>query len=234
MMILDLFCGAGGASMGYHKAFPDAEIVGVDNVPQPNYPFEFIQMDVMDPDFDFDFDIFSFDLIHASPPCQAYSTLSYAPGAKTYPTMVEATRALMEANDVPWVIENVPGAPLREPFQLCGTSFGLTTGALGITWELRRHRIFETSFDVWAPPVCSHRYKAIGVYGDLSNAPRPNNPNRRRPFNDDGTPANDWKAGFMMAGDVMGIDWMTPGELVEAIPPAYTEWIGNQLTGLLR
>ena len=226
--LLDLFCGAGGAAVGYHRAGFD-EIVGVDIDHQPNYPFEFIQADVMDPDFDFDFDIFGFDFIHASPPCQAYSTLSYAPGAKSYPTMIEGTRALLAANsDVPSVIENVAGSPLVEPFQLCGTAFGLTVEALQTTWELRRHRIFEASFMVWAPPGCDHQHKTLGIYGDLSPRPRPNNPSRRRAFNDDGTPANDWKAGFDEASALMDIDWMSPAELVEAIPPAYTEWIGEQ------
>lgn len=217
MKILDLFCGAGGSSMGYHRAWPEADIVGVDVVPQPNYPFRFIQADALNLPVNLD----DFDLIHASPPCQVFSSVT--PERAKHADLVDQTRALLAGRV--YVIENVPQAPLVDPIQLCGTSFGLTADALGITWELRRHRIFETSFDVQAPE-CQHQHKVIGVYGHLRVDTRPNNPNRRPPFDANGRPTNDWKAGHAMANEVMGIDWMTPVELVQAIPPAYTEWLG--------
>lgn len=232
MRILDLFCGAGGAAMGYHQAFPDAEIVGLDNVPQPDYPFEFQQYDLADTDLEFDLDLFAFDLIHASPPCQIHSYLKHGQGQayeEAHVDLVPWTRGVLQRSDVPWVIENVEHAPLIEPFRLCGTAFDLNTEALGVTWELRRHRLFETSFDVWAPPTCRHQHRPLGVYGDLSLNCRPNNPGRRAPYDSEGLPANDWKAGYKEAEALMGIDWMTPKELVQAIPPAYTEWIGQQL-----
>ena len=226
MRLLDLFCGAGGAAVGYHQAGFD-DIVGVDIVPQPNYPFTFIQADALEPPVDLD----GFDLIHASPPCQVHSDLRSVQAAD-YDTihvdLVDSTRQLLKRSGVDYIIENVPKAPLVAPFQLCGTGFGLTTEAVGVTWELRRHRIFESSTDVWAAPQCQHRHRNLGIYGHLARKPRPNNPARRSPFGNDGLPANDWKAGITDAERLMGIDWMTPKELVQAIPPAYTKFIGEQ------
>lgn len=214
MRLLDLFCGAGGAAMGYMLAGFD-EIVGVDVVPQPNYPFDFIEGDAFE--VARTLDLASFDLIHASPPCQAYSTLRHAPGAGEYPDLVDATRVLMGeyvtargSGRPAWtVIENVPGAPLENPVRLCGSSFDLRHDG----FELRRHRLFEVPFSILAPP-CAHRDPVLGVYGDLAKNRRPS--------------PRGVKAGIDDAKRLMGIGWMTPKELVQAIPPAYTKFIGEQ------
>ena len=210
MRILDLFCGAGGASMGYHRAWPDAEIVGVDSFEQPHYPFDFILGDAIHPTVA---ELATeFDLIHASPPCQAHSTLRHSPGARQYRDYIAATRTLLEATDATWIIENVPGAPLEDPITLCGSMFGLRYDG----YELRRHRLFETNLLPGLPQLeCDHRDPVLGVYGDLSRNRRPS--------------TRGVKAGIEDAQRLMGIVWMTPKELVQAIPPAYTRWIAEQI-----
>jgi DNA (cytosine-5)-methyltransferase 1 len=205
MRILDLFCGAGGAAMGYHRALPDAEIVGVDINPQPNYPFTFVQADALDLPWHWYYEA---DLIHASPPCQGYSMMSSCrPGlADKYPKLIDPTRQRLRAARVPYVIENVVGAPLIDPVELCGHMFGL---------ELYRHRLFECSFPCPEPPHPAHTMPAskaghwrpgtvMSVAGHVSPIAK--------------------------AREVMGIDWMTRDELTEAIPPAYTEIIGREFS----
>ena len=209
MRLLDLFCGAGGAAMGYHQA-GFTEIVGVDIDPQPNYPFEFVQADW--DEYTTLTWIRDFDLIHASPPCQAYSTLKHSPGASEYPDLVEKVRSALMSFGIPYVIENVVGAPIQGPI-LCGSQFGLQADG----FELRRHRVFESSFLFMVEP-CRHRLPVLGVYGDLSKNSRPS--------------TRGVKAGIKQAEALMGIDWMTPSELVEAIPPAYTKFIGEQFLAL--
>ena len=202
MRILDLFCGAGGASMGYHLAFPDADIIGVDHQPQPVYPFEFIQADATALNIYDDY-----DFIHASPPCQAHSTLKHSPGAKDYTDWeIPVIRQILESTGKPWVIENVPGAPLRDPLLLCGSMFSLVHDG----YELRRHRLFETSFRV-EQPACQHRYPVLGVYGDLA---------KRRRASTRGV-----KAGYDDAKHLMDIGWMTSKDITQAVPPAYTRYI---------
>lgn len=213
--ILDLFCGAGGAAMGYRRAFPDAEIIGVDINPQPRYPFEFIQGDAMvllgmpaylDP----------FDLIHASPPCQRYSDLAKRNrNAHEWPDLVPPTRAALVGRGVPYVIENVEGAPLVDPVMLCGTMFpGL---------RVLRHRLFECSFPVTAPahgphPLVFTHDKRKSHYGTLDQ----DTAFVQVTGGGNATVANKAAA--------MGIDWMNRHELNESIPPAYTEWIGSCFT----
>jgi DNA (cytosine-5)-methyltransferase 1 len=201
--LLDLFCGAGGAATGYHHAGFD--VVGVDIAPQPNYPFGFYQSDAMHwlatygP---------KFDAIHASPPCQAFTAYRRRGDGvgDGYPDLVAAVRDLMP--DVPWVIENVPGAPLRDPIQLCGSSFGL---------DVRRHRLFESNVAMLAPP-CDH-------YWQQPRFPQATNRTNRRRTVEVGV----WRIPLDIQREAMGIDWMTLPELSEAIPPAYTQWIGEQL-----
>lgn len=211
--LLDLFCGAGGAAVGYHRAGFD--VIGVDINPQPNYPYEFHQADA--PEFLFDaydkYDPFVYvDAIHASPPCQAYSPLRHRTGEE-YVDLVDATRSLLEATGLPYVIENVPGAPLRNPIVLCGSSFGL--GANGR--QLRRHRLFETNFPVMAMP-CNHHGQPIGVYGTGGG----------------GQMTRGYKGTPEEYREAMGIDWATRAEIAQAIPPAYTEFIGGFLLAEIR
>lgn len=202
--LLDLFCGAGGASMGYHRA--GFEVVGVDLRAQPRYPFEFHQADAMA------FPLEGFDAIHASPPCQRYSHLTrtrHKSRVKDHPDLVVPTRERLEAAGVPWVIENVVGSPLSG-IVLCGSSFGL---------GVRRHRVFEASFGMLAPE-CRHaeQGRAVPVYGHTGSG-----------ANRGGEARHGRKNGIAEWREAMGIDWMTVAEIVEAIPPAYTEWIGRWL-----
>ncbi len=205
--LLDLFCCAGGAAMGYHRA--GFEVVGVDIRPQPHYPFEFIQADAMALDQGF---IAGFDAIHASPPCQAYSvTRKIANTGGNHPDLVEPTRALLKASGKPYVIENVVGAPLIDPIMLCGTMFGL---------KVFRHRLFETDFFVLTPPHAQHD----GSTGS----------SRGYSTKDSGRNGYICVAGnnFIreQGAEAMGIEWMvTRQDLAQAIPPAYTEWIGLRL-----
>lgn len=198
--LLDLFCGGGGAAVGYHRA--GFEVVGVDLVAQPRYPFEFHQADAIT------FPLDGFDAIHASPPCQFATRLASLRGANRHRDLLTPMRSRLQAEaTVPWVIENVPGAPMRADVILCGTQFGL-----GV-W---RHRLFEFSSSppfVLMPP-CVHVGRPIGVYG------HPGGSSHR----DGGTRGllSDWMR-------AMGIDWMSASELSQAIPPAYTEWIGSRL-----
>ena len=208
MRLLDLFCGAGGAAMGYHRA-GFTEIVGVDIKPQPRYPFAFVQGDALEYVREHGRE---FDAIHASPPCQAYARgLSNCWNRKdSYPDLLPDTREELDAGARPWVIENVPGAPMRSDLILCGTMFGLGWG----NRSLHRHRWFEAgnwALPPWAPASCNHAQRAVGVFGHSRGNAR-------------------WGGGS--AADQMrsmGIDWMKHEELTQAIPPAYTEFIGRQL-----
>lgn len=215
--LLDLFCGAGGCSVGYHRAGFD--VVGVDIQQQPNYPFEFVQADALEvlrtvaSGQWFGDAIDDVVAIHASPPCQAYSTTASLHDT-AYPELVEPVRELLEATGLPYVIENVVGSPLRNPIKLCGSSFGLRV------W---RHRLFETNWPVGMVPPCSHAEhpEPIDVTGSGS---------RRINDRGDGAGGNSRKPrNISEARAAMGIDWMTRRELSEAIPPAYTEFIGEQL-----
>ncbi len=220
--LLDLFCGAGGAAVGYSRA--GFEVVGVDIKPQPHYPFESWQMDalsilrswswgtVIRPGSDRDWldapriGVDHFDAIHASPPCQRYIRGGLSHRDK-HPDLLGPTRELLEATGLPYVIENVPGAPMRADLVLCGSMFGL---------KVRRHRWFEANFPLPAMTLaCDHSQKIAGVYG---------NPHGKR---------GAWRG--MLPGsleswsEAMGIDWMTTAELADAIPPSFTELIGHQL-----
>lgn len=227
--LLDLFCCAGGAAMGYHQA--GFEVVGVDVRPQPRYPFQFIQADVLalDPAF-----VASFDAIHASPPCQAHSSISKVSGRQEHHVdRIPETRALLEASGLSWVMENVPGSPLVAPFKLCGTMFALQTSCGA---ELRRHRFFESNWFIGLQPECSHGAGVVGVYGGHAHD------RRRKTITVTGnTPQqnvvrNRSRLTFPVdeARRAMGIDWMTMAELSQAIPPAYTKFIGERLIDHLR
>ena len=214
-LLLDLFCGAGGAAMGYHRAGFD--VVGVDIRPQPHYPFEFIEGDALKPPLP----LREFDVIHASPPCQAYSDTKSL-HAYEYPDLIGAVRFALRVAQRPYVIENVEGAPLlRQPtfdteaylIQLCGSSFGL---------GVRRHRLFESNTPL-VDGICAHHLQPEPVDVTGSGASRLGSRvdgkggNSRKPKN------------LSEARIAMGIDWMTRMELSQAIPPRYTQFIGEQL-----
>jgi DNA (cytosine-5)-methyltransferase 1 len=217
--LLDLFCGAGGAAMGYSRA--GFEIVGIDNRAQKNYPFTFIQADALNPPVR----LSDFDAIHASPPCQAYSRLRHLPWLKgrVYPELIDATRELLQASGKPWIIENVEDAPLLNGVNLCGMMFGL---------PLYRHRRFESNILLMSPPHQKHdevlaeggasmsqRYRGSGVTG-VKTISR--------------TSFAGHEVGAVARGAVaLGIDWMRREELTQAIPPAYTEYLGAQLLDFL-
>jgi DNA (cytosine-5)-methyltransferase 1 len=216
--LLDLFCGAGGAAVGYHRAGFD-EIVGVDINPQPRYPFEFVQADALEYVAEHGHE---FDVIHASPPCQAFSIMTKTQGrGGDHPDLISPTRTLLTSTNKPYVIENVPMAPLCNPIMLCGTMFRLQTSQGN---QLRRHRLFELSFpDLLLTPVCSHNtLSSIGVHGGGQH------PSRRHSLR-----GGRGRFGIEARREVMGIDWMTGAELNESIPPAYTEYIGKELLKML-
>jgi len=204
--LLDLYCGAGGAGMGYSRAGFD--VVGVDINPQPHYPFEFIKADCLSLDMAF---MRSFDAIHASPPCQAYTRKAVNWGRKRvnrieHPDLLGPTRDMLMASGVPYIIENVMGAPMRGDAMLCGTMFGL---------RIIKHRQFELSFPAaYILPSCDHS----DVYNPWSGKGRSAKEHRAA----QGTP---WIPQCGGASRKMGIT----GDLNNAIPPAYTEWLGAHL-----
>jgi DNA (cytosine-5)-methyltransferase 1 len=191
--------------MGYHRAGFD--VVGVDNRPQPRYPFTFVQADAMTYPLD------GYDAIHASPPCQAYSVATRESHRQSHPDLLGPARKRLETVGAPWVIENVPGAPMRVDFQLCGCLFGLP--------RLRRERWFETSwrgFDL--RPPCQHLERPLAVVnGGIQTWELR-----------DGWPRLPAAELHSLRSQAMGIDWIpSRRELAQAIPPAYTEYIGGQL-----
>ena len=206
--LLDLFCGAGGAGMGYHRAGFD--VTGVDIKFQKRYPFEFIQADALQYCREHGHE---YDAIHASPPCQRYSTCTPMPHRDKHPDLIGPTRESLNLTGRPYVIENVENARhlLKNPIRLCGTSFGL---------NIRRHRYFETQpefFELLSP--CDHSRKIVYISGSAGSAT-----------------AKFHRFDFTVAQrqEAMGTPWMGDVGLDEAIPPAYTEWIGKQLLTFLR
>lgn len=208
MRILDLYCCAGGAARGYHDAGFD--VTGVDINPQPRYPYRFVQGDAIE---------FLrahghlFDAVHASPPCQRYSRATKQSRTQdNHPDLLVPTRKALVASGKPYIIENVEFAPLLDPVMLCGAMFP----------ELRtyRHRLFESNVPLVAPPHPKHTVRTprsnvyvegcfMTVYGHVSPVSK--------------------------AREVMGIDWpMSQREVTEAIPPAYTRYLGAQLLAYLR
>jgi DNA (cytosine-5)-methyltransferase 1 len=200
--LLDLFCCAGGAGVGYSRAGFD--VVGVDIDPQPRYPFEFHQADALKFLMEHHQE---FDVFHASPPCQAFTNAQKIQ-KNDHPDYVAAIRNAFDLIGKPYVIENVPGAPLKNPVELCGAMFeGLRT---------YRHRLFETSFPVMGLPYHQPHLARTAKMG-------------RRPAPDEFMHVVGNFSGVQEGRVAMGIDWMTRDELREAIPPRYTETIGWNL-----
>lgn len=201
--LLDMYCGAGGIAMGFHQAGFD--VVGVDNKPQPNYPFQFFQADALEflaSHYD------SFDCFHASPPCKGFTKSHTLQDHSDSTRLLPATRDALISIGKPWDLENVPGAPLRPDYVICGCAFQLP--------YLRRKRIFETSWRGFTlMPPCVHVDYVVSVVGH-------------------GVGSNSAFRGYEkpyieLAREAMGIDWMTRDELSQAIPPAYGEFIGRQM-----
>jgi DNA (cytosine-5)-methyltransferase 1 len=215
-ILLDLFCCQGGAGTGYTRA--GFRVIGVDIEPQPRYPFEFVQADAMQ--------VLEYlaeraepwegapypAAIHASPPCHDHVRTFVAKNGTGW--MLAATRERLTSIGVPWVIENVPGAPMRADYKLCGCMFGLPL--------LARERWFETSWNGFEMrPPCHHPEHPVTVTGN-------------------GIPSQSWWYGrvdgyeyYRLCKEAMGIDWMTKAGLSQAIPPAYAEHIGRELIGHL-
>lgn len=224
--LLDLFCGAGGASMGYYRA--GFQPYGIDNKPQPHYPFPFLQMDALEAmdrllrgeglTFSNGETLYlkDFEAYHASPPCQAYLNCNKGGLKETkHPRLIEPSREILQKTDKPFVIENIHKAPLNAGLMLCGTMFNL---------RVIRHRYFEFNF---APPLspfhCNHwgsvaRGEFVAVYDRGGKGPRYIG----------GREPKSWKSQVTPA-EAMGIKWMTFYELTQAIPPSYTEYIGKYL-----
>lgn len=209
--LLDLFCGAGGAAMGYYRA--GFEVVGVDINPQRHYPFEFHQADALE------FPLEGFDAIHASPPCQRFSDLAKRNGnGDDWPDLIGPIRQRLLDWGGLYVIENVEGAPLLDPIRLCGTMFpGL---------RVLRHRLFESNVQLVEPdhpkhPLVFTHDKRKAHYGKLDQ----NTSFVQVTGGGNATLANKRAA--------MSIGWMTGAEINEAIPPAYPEYVGAQLLAAL-
>lgn len=200
--------------MGYHRA--GFEVVGVDVEPQPNYPFEFWQADALHVMADLEAWLDGtcldpFAAIHASPVCYAWSKMrDCRPGSKAdQPDLITPLRPLLEGTGLPYVVENVPGSPLRDWVQICGSGLGM---------RLQRHRWFESNVPLWGVP-CAHGQNPWNpAYGHSTGRKR-----RRVPV------IGEWRVRPELQHESMGIDWMTLPELAEAIPPAYTQHLGDQL-----
>ncbi|QWY82843.1 DNA methylase [Arthrobacter phage SilentRX] len=221
-LLLDLFCCEGGAARGYAKAGFRIEGVDLNRAVARRYPFTFHFGDAL---------AFvrehghRFDAIHASPPCQAYSSLAATLTPRqlaNYPKLVEPVREALEATGKPYIIENVVGAPLRDPVLLCGSMFGLSAPDVdGTPLRLERHRLFESNVPLRQPPVHSHdpRVAVAGIYGGGASRRGTANPANRGGY----TPV------LRVRQQLMGVRHMTQLGLSEAIPPAYTEYLGAQL-----
>lgn len=225
MRVLDLFSGAGGAADGYVRA--GFNVLGVDKAAQPHYPYLFVQDDALyvmeellrgkyyPPGTDFYWTLDDFDLIHASPPCQLFTMYNNVKSiakstSENYENLIPETRDLLRNSRKPYVIENVPRAPLEDYFQLCGTSFGI---------RVRRHRIFETNWGPITVPPCDHKRFTDKIFPGSSNRP-----NGRTVCN-----IGEYRVPLGTQKDHMQVDWpVTLHELSEMVPPVMTEHIGRQ------
>jgi DNA (cytosine-5)-methyltransferase 1 len=207
MKLLDLYCGVGGASVGYARV--GFEVTGIDLKHGKRYPYTYVRADVLEIIKDIDY-LRQFDVIHASPPCQTHSITQHLRNAQGKSTskidLIPQTRQALIESGVNYIIENVPGSPLIDPVQLCGSSFGL---------KVRRHRLFESNMPIKGS-VCNHKLQGrpIGVYGSL---------------NDEIPKGGKTATTIDEARKAMGMDWAIWTELVEAIPPAFTQYLGEQI-----
>jgi DNA (cytosine-5)-methyltransferase 1 len=217
MLLLDLFCGAGGAAKGYADA--GFEVVGIDIKKQKYFPYDFIEADIFNLTAR---DLDGFDAVHASPPCQLFSRARLVGTKKNKEAinLIPQTRALLKAWGGPYIIENVERAPLIDPIRLCGSSFGL---------KVRRHRLFESNVPLTGT-ACNHKAQGrpVGVYHKMGDQVQGRS-----------NLTGQWVLGGRTAStleegqEAMGIDWMPWPQLREALPPAYTKYIGIQLREIL-
>jgi DNA (cytosine-5)-methyltransferase 1 len=189
-------------SVGLHQA--GFKVTGVDIEVQKNYPFDFIQANVLDLSIDF---LKTFDFIWASPPCQKYTMAGtqWRLEGKEYPDLIEPTREMLQLSGKPYVIENVPGSPLINPVLLCGTMFDLRT---------YRHRLFETNFPVIQPIHMGHVHKNAKM--------------GRPPKDDEFLQIVGHFSGVPLAREIMGLPNLNQYELAQAIPPAYSKYLAEQ------
>jgi DNA (cytosine-5)-methyltransferase 1 len=205
--LLDLFCGVGGASVGYAQA--GFEVHGVDLKHGKRYPYTYLRADVLEVLRDEEY-LQQFDVIHASPPCQTHSITKHLRNAQGKSTskvdLIPETRAALIATGKPYIIENVMGSPLIDPIMLCGSAFGL---------KVRRHRIFESNLKLQGT-TCNHKEQGrpVGVYGSLR---------------DEIPKGGKTAESIDEARQAMDMPWAIWSELVEAIPPAYTKYLGEQI-----
>jgi DNA (cytosine-5)-methyltransferase 1 len=233
--VLDLFCCAGGAAVGYHRAGFD--VIGVDIAPQSNYPYPFILGDALEvlrrlidgegvtASDGQTYYLGDFVAIHASPPCQAYTHARHIAnrGRDDHPRLIEPVREALKASGLPYVIENVVGAPLENPVTVCGVAMGL---------DVKRHRLFESNVWLMVPPCACGDYRER----QFVSTPRIDG---SRPLSRYVNPlaSETTHEDFARA---LGIDWIPKRgkrpapELHEAIPPAYTEHIGSYLMAAAR
>jgi DNA (cytosine-5)-methyltransferase 1 len=218
--LLDLFCCEGGAGMGYHRA--GFAVTGVDLEPRfaKRYPFRFIAADAISYAIEH---ADEYDVIHASPPCQHATIATSGIDRSKYPRLIEPTRDALIATGLPYVIENVKGAALRDPLTLCGSMFDLTAVDDDGEWvRMERHRLFESNVPLRYPQRRHFHNKTIGVAGSYGGARRDKHEAR-----------NVRHGGYVPSAPVqqrlLGIDWMTQYGMHQSVPPAYTEWLGWQL-----
>lgn len=216
--LLDLFCGAGGCSVGYHRAGFD--VTGVDVIDHPDYPYELIVADALEVLADTAF-LAAFDVIHASPPCPRYSSITGVTGYRErHPDLIPPVQVALRSWGGVWVIENVPGAPLSGAVVICGPAMGLP--------NIKRHRLFSSNEFLLSPGCACDGRSPFGIYGDHGDK----NPARPHP---DGYRRAGKARDVAHAQLIMGIDWMTRwDDLADALPPAYTEYIGAQLLDHVR
>ena len=216
--LLDLFCCAGGCAKGYYDA--GFEVVGVDIVDRPNYPYEFIKADALEILKNEEF-ISQFDAIHASPPCQCYSKLKYLSGnvakwEENHVDLVAPTRELLIKTGKPYIIENVEGAPLINPIKLCGSQFE--------NMYTQRPRLFESNIPLKKPDAPVVRHKTLKLGEGFAEDGYITVAGTRNPKG-----MNDIQTKLYYGFALGGIDWMSLEELTQAIPPCYTRWIGKQV-----
>lgn len=214
--LLDLFCGEGGAALGYAQA--GFEVTGVDKYLQPRYPFTFIHADITT----LEIDLSEFDAIHASPPCQAHSTMK-ALWIYEHPDLIPETLALLEGFAGPWVVENVPGSELADSVTCCGAALGCHVNEPA-KLVLKRHRLFASNIKLNVPPCMCRHYRQTGymvlpIHGGIKNNPRMN--------------SYQWDS-VKVRRRLMGLPHASSQGLSQAIPAAFTHHLGKQLMSYLK